>query len=149
MELQAVLLWSSHASTLVLSDFDLPAPGGSSRGRVQVQGDHVALVAGGDVHVLASVLTTDDGRCGSPWIGDRQHVGVAVSDSGTVQVLVRIRGLRHSIWSSYLHFLEIYPQFANIAANFAVSVGAGGVVAGGREGVDGGVGDVGAGGAST
>ena len=61
MPLQTVLLRGFEAAALVLSDLDLPVPGGGGPG-VDVEGDGDTGGTGGDVHVLAGVVSTDDRR---------------------------------------------------------------------------------------
>ena len=63
MPLEAVLCGGIEAAALVLSHLDLPVPGGGAGG-VDVERDGDAGGTGGDVHVLASVVPTDDGRGG-------------------------------------------------------------------------------------
>ena len=63
MPLEAVLCGSIEAAALVLSHLYLPVPCGGAGG-VDVQRDGDAVGRGGDVHVLASVVPTDDGRGG-------------------------------------------------------------------------------------
>ena len=63
MPLQTVLLRGFEAAALVLSHLDLPVPGGGGPG-VNVEGDGDTGGTGGDVHVLASVVPTDDWRGG-------------------------------------------------------------------------------------
>ena len=60
MILQTVLLRSDEAPTLVLSDSDVPRPGGRGGVGVDVQGEADTGVTGGHPHVLASVVATDD-----------------------------------------------------------------------------------------
>ena len=61
MPLEAVLCGSILAAALVLSHLDLPVPGHGGPG-VDVEGDGDAGGTGGDVHVLASVVSADDRR---------------------------------------------------------------------------------------
>ena len=63
MPLEAVLCGGIEAAALVLSHLDLPVPGDGGPG-VDVECDGDAGGTGGDVHVLASVVATDDGRGG-------------------------------------------------------------------------------------
>ena len=59
--LQTVLLRGVEVPALVLSHLNLPVPGGRSPG-VDVEGDGDTGGTGGDVHVLAGVVSTDDRR---------------------------------------------------------------------------------------
>ena len=61
MVLETVLLGHHHVAALVLGHLDLPVPGDGGRG-VDVEGDGDAGGTCGDVHVLASVVATDDWR---------------------------------------------------------------------------------------
>ena len=61
--LETVLAGRAEVVTLVLSHLDLPVPGHGGPG-VDVERDGDAGGTGGDVHVLASVVPTDDGRGG-------------------------------------------------------------------------------------
>ena len=70
MKLEAVLLWGHQIPALILSDLDLPLPGGGGGAGVDVDVDLVALRRGGDEHVLASVVSTDGGRYGSPGVAE-------------------------------------------------------------------------------
>ena len=82
--LETVLLRSHHVATLVLSHLDLPLPGGGGGPGVNVNVDLVALVGGGDVHVLTSVVATDDWRNRSTRVGHGQGVGVTISNPSTI-----------------------------------------------------------------
>ena len=62
MILETVLLRSHEVAAIVLSHLDGPFPGGGGDGGVDVEGDGDAGGAGGDVHVLAGVVSTDDRR---------------------------------------------------------------------------------------
>ena len=57
--MKTVLLRSSEVATLVLTDFDVPGPGGASGGGVDVHVDGHTGVTGGHPHVLTSVVATD------------------------------------------------------------------------------------------
>ena len=70
MILEAILLRSHHVAALVLSHLDLPLPGGGGGAGVDVDVDLIALRRGGDEHVLASVVSTDGGRYGSPGVAE-------------------------------------------------------------------------------
>ena len=59
--MERFFLRSVEVPALVLSHLDLPVPGGGGPG-VDVEGDGDAGGAGGDVHVLAGVVSTDDRR---------------------------------------------------------------------------------------
>ena len=65
MILETVLLGHHKVAALVLGHFDLPLPGGGCGPGVDVDVDLVAGVGGGDPHVLAGVVATDDGRRGA------------------------------------------------------------------------------------
>ena len=69
MILETVFLRSVEVPALVLSHLDLPLPGGGGPG-VQVEGDGDAGWAGRDVHVLASIISTDDRRRREPGNSD-------------------------------------------------------------------------------
>ena len=62
MILETVLLWGHEVAAVVLRHLDGPFPGGGGDGGVDVEGDGDAGGTGGNVHVLASVVPTDDGR---------------------------------------------------------------------------------------
>ena len=66
MILQAVPFRSHEVPTLVLSDFDVPLPGGGRGGGVDVQGDGDTGVTGGHPHVLASDVATNNRRWAKP-----------------------------------------------------------------------------------
>ena len=84
MILEAVLLWGHHVPALVLSHLDLPLPGGGGGASVDVDVDLITLGRGGDVHVLASVVSTDGGRYRSPGVADGQTVHCTVSHCDAV-----------------------------------------------------------------
>ena len=60
MILETVLLRSHEVATLVLSDSDVPLPGGGGISRVHVYRDGDTGWTDRHPHVLSSVVTTDD-----------------------------------------------------------------------------------------
>ena len=70
MILETVLLRSHEVPTLVLSDFDVPLPGGGRGGGVDVQGDGHTGVTGRHPHVLAGIVTTNNRRGAKPGTTD-------------------------------------------------------------------------------
>ena len=74
MILETVPLRSHEVATLVLSDSDVPRPGGGGRVGVDVEGERDAGVTGGHPHVLAGVVATDDRRSCEPGSSDYQYL---------------------------------------------------------------------------
>ena len=70
---------------LLKCHLNLPLPRGGGAAGIDVDIDGVALVGGGDEHVLAGVVATDDGRTGSTRHPHRQAVHSAVPHEGTVR----------------------------------------------------------------
>ena len=84
MILETVLLWHHHVAALILSHLDLPLPGGGGGPGVYVNVDLVALVGGGDVHVLTSVVTTNNRRSIATRTSHSKCVINAISDKRTI-----------------------------------------------------------------
>ena len=59
--MKTVLLRSSEVATLVLTDFDVPGPGGARGCSVNIYIDGHTGVTGGHPHVLPGVVATDYG----------------------------------------------------------------------------------------
>ena len=122
--LETVLVRSRLVTTLILSELQkilvrllqqqvsssylyLPLSSGGGGASVNVNVDHVALVRGGDKHVLASVISTDDGRCPAPRVGDGHGVCPAVCGPGTICGCI---GAGQTIGSCQHHHIKVKPK---------------------------------------
>merc|ERR1712193_119309 len=145
--LKAVLLRSHHVAALVLSDLDLPLPGGGGVPGVDIDLHLIALTGGRDIHVLASVVATDGWGNIASGVGHSQAVcvtvthcdGISVDDTSSCEARRRRED----------HGIKVNPELADIGVCPAEFVGTGVLVGADGEGVHDGVGVVGVGTAAT